>query len=160
MEPGTLLEVARIARSHGLAGEVVVDLVTNRPERLAPGTPLTSRRNGAERVLVVASARPFGRRHLVRFEHVTTREAADALHGAVLFAPPVSDPEALFVHDLVGRTLVDQHGEARGVVTGVEANPASDLLVVDGRHYVPARFVVGLRPGSVDVDVPDGIFDV
>jgi len=32
-----LLEVGRIARPHGLAGEVVVALTTNRTERLAPG---------------------------------------------------------------------------------------------------------------------------
>ncbi|MER3453274.1 MAG: hypothetical protein C4344_06490, partial [Acidimicrobiia bacterium] len=31
---GRLLEVGRIVRPHGIRGEVIVELVTNRPERL------------------------------------------------------------------------------------------------------------------------------
>ena len=33
-----LLEVGRIHKAHGLEGEVIVGLVTNRTERLDPGT--------------------------------------------------------------------------------------------------------------------------
>jgi len=32
-----LLEIGRVARPHGLSGEVVVELFTNRHERLHPG---------------------------------------------------------------------------------------------------------------------------
>ena len=39
---GALLAVGRIARPHGLRGEVVVDLTTNRDERVAPGTSLVT----------------------------------------------------------------------------------------------------------------------
>lgn len=35
-----LLEVGRIAKAHGLVGEVNVVLVSNRPERLDPGSVL------------------------------------------------------------------------------------------------------------------------
>lgn len=36
------LEVGRIVRPHGLAGQVVVELVTNRLERVAPGASLST----------------------------------------------------------------------------------------------------------------------
>ncbi len=43
----------------------------------------------------------------------------------------------------------------------VEANPASDLLVLDGGGLIPLRFVVGSSPGErVTVDVPDGLLDL
>jgi len=35
-----LLEVGRIIKPHGIRGEVIVDLVSNRPERLDPGSVL------------------------------------------------------------------------------------------------------------------------
>jgi 16S rRNA processing protein RimM len=173
--PMALLEVARIARAHGLRGEVVVALLTNREERLLPGSVLVvgpvhdstapvapaPTKSEAEqmRSLEVRASRPFQNRWLVNFEGVESREDAEALHGAVLMAEPVDDPDALFVHDLIGSELIDQHDVKRGVITAVQANPASDLLVVDGRFYVPVRFVTVSGGGSVRVDIPDGLFD-
>ncbi len=63
--------------------------------------------------LVITSTRPFQQRHLVQFDGIDSRDDADACRGRE--APAVSDPEALFVHDLVGREVVDQ--------TGVVARP-------------------------------------
>ena len=43
----------------------------------------------------------------------------------------------------------------------MEANPASDLLVLDGGALIPLRFVVGTEPGvRVIVEVPDGLLDL
>jgi hypothetical protein len=42
----------------------------------------------------------------------------------------------------------------------VEANPASDLLVLDGDVLVPMHFVVDQGPGFVVVDPPEGLLDV
>jgi 16S rRNA processing protein RimM len=156
-----LLEVGRIDRSHGLRGEVVVDLVTNRLERLAPGSHLVARTTGGERELVVVSSRPHGRRHIVLFQTLSSRDESDALHGSVLLAEalPGWDEGDLFVHELIGSELVDIAGVSHGSVTSVEANPASDLLVVDDKWYVPARFVVTSGEGKVVVDVPEGLFE-
>ena len=162
-EPATpLLEVGKVDRPHGLAGEVVVSLVTNRTERLSAGSVLQARLLGAGagfRELRVDSARPFQDRHLVVFGGVATREQADDLRGAVLLAPALDDPDALFVHDLVDSAVVEVDGTERGVVIAVEANPASDLLVLDDGALVPLRFVVRREPGRLVVDVPAGLFE-
>lgn len=144
-----------MARSHGLRGQVVVHLVSDRVERVAPGSVLSTEAGPLE---VVASS-PHHGRYLVAFAGVTTREQADALRGTVLSAPPLDDPEALWVHDLVGRRVVAVDGTEHGVVVAVEANPASDLLVLDGGALVPLRFVVDRRPGTVVVDPPAGLLD-
>jgi 16S rRNA processing protein RimM len=47
-----------------------------------------------------------------------------------------------------------------GRVTAVEANPAHDLLVLDGGALVPMVFVVEQRDGVVVIDPPDGLFDL
>jgi 16S rRNA processing protein RimM len=133
----------------------VVALSTNRPERVAKGSVLHA--DGGP--LTVTASRPHQHRHIVRFDGVDTREAAEALHGQVLRAEPLDDPDALWVHELIGATVVDQHGTERGVVTEVEVNPAADLLVLDGGALVPLTFVVAQEGGRIQVDVPDGLFD-
>jgi 16S rRNA processing protein RimM len=179
-----LLEVGRVARSHGLRGEVIVDLVSNVPGRLAPGSVLVcgpgsggprsggpssgapgfgedrSADAGARSLEVVAS-RPHQGRHIVTFAGVDDRDAADRLHGTTLRAPAVTDPdpEVLFVHDLIGSTLVDQDGGAHGRVVSIEANPASDLLVLEDGGMVPMRFVVAREPGRIRVDIPTGLLE-
>jgi 16S rRNA processing protein RimM len=158
-----LLEIGRVVKPHGLVGEVVVRFVSNRPERLRPGSRLVvaagpaDRRRPAE--LTIAAVRPHLGRHLVFFEGIDDRDAAERLRGVTLAAEPIDDLGALFVHELIGSTVVGTDGVSRGTVTGVEANPASDLLVVDDRFFVPVRFVVDSSPGRIVVDTPEGLFE-
>jgi 16S rRNA processing protein RimM len=158
-----LLEIGHVVKAHGLRGEVVVRLVTNRLDRVEPGQRLFIRQAGATGAatseIVIASSRPFQHRHLVCFDGVGTREDADALRNAVLLAPPVHDPEALFVHELIGSEVVDVAGVSHGLVAAVEANPASDLLVGEAGWLVPLRFVVERRGQQLVVDAPDGLFE-
>lgn len=153
---GSLLEVGRIARPHGLTGEVVVELWTDRLERLEPGSVLST----DDGQLVVAASRAFQSRHLVHFEGVSDRAAADALRGRVLRAPALEEPGVLWVHELVGCEVVDRQGIGHGRVMAVEANPASDLLVLEGGGLVPLRFVVDVEPGvRVTAELPEGLLD-
>ena len=153
-----LLEVGRITKAHGLRGEVVVYLTSDRDERVARGAELQSDRG---QTLVVVSSRRHQDRWIVAFDQITTREAAEAARGTVLSAPPIVDPEALWVHELIGCTVVDGDGVERGVIESVMDNPASDLLVLDSGSLVPVVFIVGApTDGVVRVDTPDGLFDL
>jgi 16S rRNA processing protein RimM len=148
--------VGRVGRAHGILGEVAVTLVTDRAERVAPGSVLWA----GERRLDVRSSRPHQGRWLVHFDGVADRSAAEALHGVVLSAEPLEDPTALWVHELVGSEVVAAADGARlGVVTAVEANPASDLLVLDDGGLVPLTFLVSASPGRLVVDPPAGLLD-
>ncbi len=156
-----LLEVGRVDRPHGLKGEVVVSLVTNRTERLAPGSELQI----ADATLKVRRARPFGKRWVVAFEGCTDQPGAERLRSAVLLAAPLADAAELWVHELIGAEVVCTEGLARGKVLAVQANPASDLLVLDSGALVPLTFVVSLDAtggGSsrVVVDAPEGLFEL
>lgn len=143
-----------MVKPHGLRGETVVDLVSNRAERaVVGGTFVTD--TGELRVTHI---RPFQGRWLVTFAGVETLAAAEALRGAVLRAPALEDPDALWVHELVGAEVVRRgDGASLGTVRAVVANPASDLLELDDGSLVPVRFVVESAPGRVEVDVPEGL---
>lgn len=148
-----MLEVGRIGRPHGLKGDVMVLLVTDRIERVAVGTTLQSDRGD----LRIDRSSPHQNGHIVHFNGVDTREAAEALRGTLLSAPAIHDPDAYWVHDLVGATVVDVAGTAHGSVVAVEANPASDLLVLEGGALVPLRFVIERTPGRLVIDPPAGL---
>lgn len=153
-----LLEVGRIVKPHGLRGDVIVSLTTNRHERVAPSSRL---QDASGRAFVVDRSTPHQGRFIVTLEGVNSLDAADALRDTVLFAPPIDDPDTLWVHDLVGAMAVDRQGAELGVVEGVQENPASDLLVLSGGALVPLRFVVDLVAGQrVTIDAPDGLFDL
>ncbi|MGA3149282.1 MAG: ribosome maturation factor RimM, partial [Acidimicrobiales bacterium] len=63
----SLLEVGSIVKPHGLRGDVIVTLSTNREERIEPGAHLTT---GEGRELEVARSSPHGGRYIVTFEGV------------------------------------------------------------------------------------------
>ena len=148
-----MLEVGRIVKPHGLKGDVIVVLTSNRTERLDPGSQFN------DGTLTVVRAAPHQHRWIVAFEGVASIADAEKLRDTVLRAPPLEDPDALWVHELIGATVVDATGTSRGVIESLQANPASDLLVLDTGALVPLRFVVEQRDGEVIVDAPEGLFD-
>ena len=155
-----LLLVGRVGRSHGLRGEVVVDLISDRPERTEPGAEFIT--DGA--TLTLDAARPHQRRWLFRFEGHTSREDADAFRGAELWADPLDDSDTLWVHELVGAVVLDG-GRERGTVAAVLSNPAADLLELDTGALVPTTFVLGAPESDGDrrivrIDPPEGLFDL
>ena len=138
---------------------MVVQLWTDQTQRLSPGTELASARG----TLRVVSSKPFGAdRFIVQFEDVATREAAERLRGVDLEAEPLEVPGALWVHELVGATVRDGAGAELGLVAAVEANPASDLLVLESGALIPLRFVTrqDAATGTVEVDIPEGLLDL
>ena len=152
----TLLEVGRVAKAHGLRGEVIVALSTDRTERLDPGTVLFS----DDGELTVVTSQPHQKRWIVQFAGIESREAAEALHGLVLRAEPLDDPDALFVHELIGSEVVDEAGTVLGTVESVEQNPASNLLVLDGGALIPVRFITSRDGDRLVVDLPAGLLDL
>ena len=153
-----LREVGRIGRAHGVHGELYVTLVTDRDERIAPGSRLLA---GSEWLTVVDS-RPQQQRWLVRFDGIDDRTAAEKLTNTPLQAEPLDDDreDALWVHELIGSRVVDTDGVQRGTCVAVIDNPAHDILELDSGALIPVVFVLACRDGLTTIDPPDGLFDL
>lgn len=153
----TELVVGYITKPHGLRGEVLVHLVTNRvADRMRAGVVFSTDRGR----LVIESAAPQGDRWRVRFDAIADRAAAESFAKVELRAEPLTDPEALWVHDLVGSEVQLQDGTVVGTVDSVESNPASDLLVFTDGTLVPLVFVVSSANRVVVINPPVGLLDV
>jgi 16S rRNA processing protein RimM len=154
-----VLEVGKVIKPHGLKGQVVVELWTNRTERMVPG----GRFDTDGRVLEIVATRHLsdarGDRWLVTFDGLSSREDADRLRGAVLCAEPIEVEGALWVHEMIGSEVVDLEGATVGRVEAVQANPASDLLVLEDGRLIPLVFVTVSAPGRLIVDPPAGLLD-
>lgn len=151
-----LLVVGKVGKAHGLRGEVYVDLVTDRVERLDPGAVLVV----SGKPLTVEASRPHQDRWLVTFVGVADRTAAERLTNHDLLAEPIDDPEAVWVHELIGSRVVERNGTDRGRCIGVIANPAHDILELESGALVPAIFVVSCDDGVTLIDPPEGLFEV
>jgi 16S rRNA processing protein RimM len=160
-----LLAVGRIARAHGVNGEVAVQSLTEVTDRYAPGSAL-SLEDG--RTLTVEKTRPHRHRLLVKFREVADRTEAEGLRGEVLLveadqAPELVDDDRFWVHQVVGLEAVTEEGRSLGRIREVQANPANDLWVTDGGALIPAvRDVVravDMGSGRVTVRALPGLFD-
>jgi 16S rRNA processing protein RimM len=150
------LEVGRIVKAHGLRGQVQVDLWSDRVERLAVGATLLTERGP----LVVLASAAHQARFIVQFDRIDSREEADAWRGIVLSAPRIDDASVIWIDQLFGAEVIDATGVSRGVVVDVEANPASDIMVLDSGALVPLTFVTSIDANRrVEIDAPEGLFE-
>ena len=114
--------VGRIARAHGIRGQVIVTLGTDFPEqRFRPGAELFIERDGAVQALTLTSVRFQRDRPVIGIAGVDTMNDAEALAGHELRVPvdrlaPLPDG-TFYRHDLVGcrvETLPGKSGQRGG----------------------------------------------
>lgn len=158
--PDGLLQVGRVGRPHGVRGDLFLDLTTDRTERAAVGSRLQI---AGVWYTVERSARS-NTRFRVHLSGVDTRERAQELTGTEILAEPIDDPDALWVHRLIGASVVDAGGRTWGRCVAVVDNPAADLLELESGALVPVTFVTGVEGTGaatvVSIDPPDGLFEL
>ncbi len=175
-----LLTVGRIAKPHGVRGEVLVAVRTDDPmDRFSAGSVLVTEPAEAGPLTVeyarghIVKAGSGGAALIVGFAEIMDRNAAEAARGTILLVdsaglPAPDDPDEFLDHQLVGLAAVDAAGESLGELVRVEHIPASDLLVIlrpDGREalvpFVAAMVPeVDLRAGRIVLTPPEGLLDL
>lgn len=136
--PGSvdLLAVGKILRPHGIRGALVVEALSDWPERFSPGAKLLlEKAPGDYTEVTLEVGQPHGGRILMSIEGVGDRNEAEELKGLYLMVPacdaaPLGEDE-YWAHDLVGMQVVEEQGGKLGDVAEVICRPAQDLLVVE-----------------------------
>ena len=180
------LVVGRIVKSHGIRGEVVVDVRTDSPnERFASGSVLATRTRKSKgsnvpETLNVEAARNHSGRLLVRFAGVSSRDSADALRGIDLIVDsdtldPLSGDDEFYDHELeglnvrvgerdaepigrVGEVLHTAAGEVLSISTPSDGPYAGrEVLVPFIEQFVPTIDVAG---ETIIITPPEGLLDI
>ncbi|MGP6156539.1 MAG: ribosome maturation factor RimM [Vulcanimicrobiaceae bacterium] len=157
--------VGRLVGVFGLQGELRCRPGAFGEEVLEAGHSYFLAPEGDVRRLSCVGVRRHHDRFLLRFEGVSTPEAAAELVGGDLFAERDEielGRDEYFDADLIGLRLLDEMGKELGQVVGVEHYPAQDCLVVEpGRALVPLvkAFVrrIDLAARTVVMALPDGL---
>lgn len=164
--------VGRIARPHGLRGQVAVNPETDFiEERFLPGAVVWTRIDGRDASLTIASVRVQNGRPVIGFEGRVTREDVESLAGLELRVPEDTlrplGPGQFYEYQLVGCLVETSDGAVVGPVVRVEGGAGGSRLVVDGeRSEVQIPLAVDI---CVDIDVaarririepPEGLIDL
>ncbi|MBL8027063.1 MAG: 16S rRNA processing protein RimM [Fibrobacteres bacterium] len=130
-----LIEVGRILRPRGLKGEVKAECSTEeRLVELKASGKVLFEKNGVQKELKIAEGYWQNGFAYIRFDEITTVEAAEEIRDGILLItqeelPPL--PEGGFYQfELVGFELFTESGEAVGKVTDVIDYPTCDALEV------------------------------
>jgi 16S rRNA processing protein RimM len=163
--------VGRIARAHGIRGQVIVNAETDFPEeRFQPGAELFVERGGRVDALIVTTARFHRERPVIGIAGVETMTDAETLAGLELRVPvdrlAALPPGTFYRHDLVGCRVEMRDGATVGVVTNVEGTMSGSRLVVEGEAGEVLIPLVGEICTLVDpqskrivVDPPAGLIE-
>jgi len=164
--------VGRIARPHGLRGEVAVNPETDFvEERFHAGAILWCRTARGVEVLTVAAMRVHKGRPIVGFEGCARIEDVERLAGAELRVPEASlrplDEGSYYLHELVGCTVETIEQDRVGTVVRVDGGARGSLLAVAGARgevLIPLAqeicVEIDVRAKRIRVDPPEGLLDV
>jgi 16S rRNA processing protein RimM len=160
--------VGRIARPHGLRGDVVINPETDFvEERFAAGSTLWM----PGREVRIASARVQGRRPVVRFEGFDSIDAVQGMAGQELRVPIESLPELedgkFYHHELAGCHVETVSGRKVGEVVRVEGGAGGSRLVISsprGEVLVPLAtdicVEIDVDAKRIRIDPPDGLLEL
>ena len=164
--------VARIARAHGIRGQVILDPDTDFPDaRFHPGAEVFIERDGAIEPLKITTVRFHRGRPIIGVEGIATMSEAETLAGRELRVPvdrlaPLP-PDTYYRHDLVGCGVYTESGADVGVVSGVEGTLGGSRLVVDGPQgeiLIPLAAEIcrsiDLAAKRIVIDAPEGLLDL
>jgi len=126
------LSVGFLRRPHGLAGEIIMDLHTDFPERMKSGRKLFV---GDEyQPMTLTSIRPHQSGLLVKFKGIETPDDAGKLRNQWVFikakdAPPLPDGQ-IYQYELIGFKVVDEDENPLGELVEILKTGANDVYVV------------------------------
>jgi 16S rRNA processing protein RimM len=133
------VEIGRVAKAHGLTGEVGVKLHWSHSEILFSVDEVLVELGGQERVIPIERARATPKGVLLKLAGVDDRTQAEALRGARILVQRSALPELgegeYYLSDLVGFGVVAPDGEI-GEVVEVRVHPSVDSAIIrapDGR---------------------------
>jgi 16S rRNA processing protein RimM len=165
------LIVGRACKPHGIQGDLLVEIITDFPERLADGVRFgVGGETEPEEFFEVHRVRYHKGRWLLSVRGLRDREAVQEWRGKCLFLPEQAMDELpegyYYEHHLTGLECRSPDGQVIGEVAGLDPGESQSRLIVRrGTRdflvpYVPEIVSeVSVEQGYVIIDAPAGLLD-
>jgi 16S rRNA processing protein RimM len=159
------LVIGLLRRSHGLHGDVIMDVYTDFPERLVAGKTVLI--GESHRPMVIRNLRPKDKELIIGFEGYDSPESTVDLRNQKVYIssaeiPALPDGE-YYHHQLIGLRVVNPDGEEIGMLDDILETRAHDVYVVKGangeEHLIPAvdEYIleINIERQVIKVTLPD-----
>lgn len=166
-----LVAVARIAKTRGLRGEVVADVLTDFPERFENlETVFAIKPDGARTELEIEKFWFQKGRVILKFAGVDSIEAAETLRNYEICVPETEavelEEDEYFDWELEECRVETVEGEQIGLVKEVMRTGGTEILVVAGEskeYLIPFAeaicISVDVENKLIRIDAPEGLLD-
>ncbi len=168
--PVVYLAVGTLRRSHGIRGDMLLDVTSDFPDRLKPGTflyigdkklriKITSRRSHNDGLLLGLEG--------IKNAEQTARYRAQTVYVLAEDRPSLPEGE-YYHHQIIGMIVVDEDRNALGVITEIIETGANDVYVVknaaEREILIPAlkqvMLNVNLETKTMRVHLLPGLVDI
>jgi 16S rRNA processing protein RimM len=165
------LLLGKVAKAHGLLGELKIFLYSEQPENVADYSELNlvSRIGSISAPHPVLKSRVHGKAVIVQLATIANRTQAEAVEGyGVLLAkkhlPAIGENE-YYWHQYENKSVVDLAGNTIGRVEHLFTTGAQDILVIKmGKEEVlipvTKEILVGETADTLIVDPPPGLIEL
>ncbi|HCC53537.1 MAG TPA: 16S rRNA processing protein RimM [Desulfobulbaceae bacterium] len=170
---GGQIAVGKVAKAHGIKGELKVYPFSGRPDDFCDYRLLTliGPDKGLSRSYEVDHCRPLENLVLLQLAGLSGRSAAEGLRGwEVRIARellPTLGEGIFYWHELAGLPVISEAGQALGRITSLLATDAHDILVITGagsEYLIPVvdECVAGLASDgkALIVTPPPGLLEM
>jgi 16S rRNA processing protein RimM len=165
------LAVGLLRKPHGLRGDLLLEVYTDFPDRIRPGTTILV--GDEHQPLKITRRRPHNDGLILGFEGIDTPEEAGKFRATLAYVPAADRPPLpegeYYHHEIIGLTVLDESGKELGQLTEIIETGANDVYVVKpaegsdillpalkevilGIDLVAKTMRVHLLPGLVDGD--------
>jgi 16S rRNA processing protein RimM len=154
--PVVYLAVGTLRRSHGIRGDILMDVMTDFPDRLKPGTYLYA--GDKKQPLKITRRRPHNDGLILGFEGINNAEQTAKYRAQTVYVfaedrPALPEGE-YYHHQVLGLTVVDEAGVVLGTLTEIIETGANDVYVVsDGGNPAREILIPAIKQVLLDVDL-------
>lgn len=126
------LAIGFLRRPHGIKGEMVMDILTDFPERIHTGKIVYVGEDHES--MQIASIRQHDRALLIRFAGIQTPEEAGRLRNKNIFSKASDLPQLpegeYYHHQLLGLVALDENENRLGTLSEILETGANDVYVI------------------------------
>jgi len=151
------LVIGKLRRPHGVKGEILMDILTDFPERVRQGLMVYVGQDHSP--LRIRSRRTHQKAFLIAFRGYDSLEEVGELRNQMVYVraedrPPLPEGE-FYHHQIIGLRVVSETGVVLGKVVEILETGANDVYVVRPEQG-PEILLPVIDPVILDVDLAGG----
>lgn len=145
-QPGepVYLMIGRLRRSHGINGDLLLELLTEFPERIKPG--VTIHIGSAKTSVIISNIRLANKLYIVSFKGYESEQVVKQFSNQWIYirtADAAPLPEGRYYHhEIVGLRVLTEKRELLGEISEIMVTGANDVYVIKdqngGESLIPA----------------------